>query len=382
MAKTKKKRANNEGSLYQRANGTWRAQVTINGRRLSYTAKSQKEGLRWNREMLNQIDAGLTFENSKMRIEDFMKNWLKSIESNVRPGTVVQYTQVTRDYILPELANMELGKLTSQRIQELYVMHKFNGVGDRSVRTTHAVLHRALNYAKSIGALYQNPASSIKAPRYRAKEMMFFDQDQVKKFLSFAKENKDRYYALYKLAVTTGMRQGELLGLKWIDFDEPRSTLLVNRQLKRKKGAGFVFAPPKTKAGVRSIVLGDDSKNSLRSQKELLYRDKLIAGSRWKENGLIFPSTIGTPTIPSKLIIRFKQLIKDAGLPVIRFHDLRHTAATLMLNNGVPIIVVSKRLGHSQPSITLDVYGHLITSMQNESAELMDRITDFHKNGK
>ena len=205
--------------------------------------------------------------------------------------------------------------------------------------------------------------------------MKYFDQDQVRCFLQTVKDNDDRYLALFQLAITTGMRQGEILGLKWNDLSWKRKTLQVQRQLKRKKGGGFTFSSPKTKSGKRTLVLGSKTIELLTLHQEILKQEQIIAGDQWSENNLIFPNTIGNPTQPDKLSKRFKRLTKLAGLPEIRFHDLRHTAATLMLNQGVPVLVVSRRLGHAKPSTTLDVYGHLIASMQTEVAELMDTIT-------
>jgi integrase len=168
---------------------------------------------------------------------------------------------------------------------------------------------------------------------------------------------------------------GELLGLKWQDLDWERGTLKVQRQLKRLSGKGLGFSQPKSVAGIRTIQLGTHTIESLRHHYRCQFIEQQWAGERWQDHDLIFPSTIGTPTQPSKLRQWFKKHLEDAGLPEIRFHDLRHTAASLMLNQNVPLIVVSKRLGHSQSSVTLDIYGHLIPTMQDQVAELMDEIT-------
>ncbi|KAA3648860.1 MAG: site-specific integrase [Chloroflexi bacterium] len=255
--------------------------------------------------------------------------------------------------------------------------HKVSGVSDRSVRMIHTVLHRSLSQAVQYGLLLKNPATGVNLPKRQWKEMKFYDEGQVQRLLKSAREHQPRYLALFKLAITTGMRQGELLGLKWVDLDWNRQTLHVRRQLKRRKGGGFRFASPKTNAGVRKLALGADTIQLLRVHQKLIREDKSKAGSKWKENDMMFPSLVGTPTQPDKIINRFKRIASKAGLPEIRFHDLRHTAASLMLNNNIPLLVVSRRLGHSKPSVTLDVYGHLISNMQEDVADLMDKITEI-----
>jgi integrase len=182
------------------------------------------------------------------------------------------------------------------------------------------------------------------------------------------------YQALYHLALTTGMRQGELLGLKWTDLQLHSGALLVQCQVQDIRGQGTIFQEPKTRAGRRTIKLGEGTLQALRLHYERQQLLKVVAGSRWKENDLIFPSKVGTPRDPSNLCLDFNRVLEKAGLPKIRFHDLRHTAASLMLNHGVPVIVASTRLGHSKPSITLDIYGHLYQEMQDEVARKMDEL--------
>lgn len=377
MAKRKRKRANNEGSIYQRNNGSWRAQVTLDGQRIGFTGSTQRECLDWVQMLNNQISAGMTYEYTRVTLNEFMTEWLTNIEGSLRNTTLTQYKQVTRDYILPALGNEKVKELSTDQIQRLYKKQLDKGLGARSVKTIHAVLHVALNRAVELGVLSKNPASAAKPPKPKQKEMQFYDKRQVKRFLQTAKENEDRYLALFKLAITTGMRQAELLALKWSDVDLEKGNLKVQRQLKRIPGGGFTYTAPKTKAGKRTVLIGEDMINSLVSHQKQLTQDRLVAGEKWKENNLMFPSSVGTHTQPDKLLKRFKRIAKQAGLPIIRFHDLRHTAASLMLNSGVPAIVASRRLGHSKPSITLDIYGHLIPSMQEQVAVLMDEITSL-----
>jgi integrase len=171
------------------------------------------------------------------------------------------------------------------------------------------------------------------------------------------------------------MRIGEILGLKWEDLSWEKHSIRVKRQLQRDPECGSNFAPPKTKAGLRTITIGPKTISNLRNLHQKHFQQKKHFISEWREIDLIFTEVDGSPMRYSKLINQFKELLKNAGLPEIRFHDLRHTAATQMLVNGVDILTVSKRLGHSKSSITLDVYGHLIPGVQEKAANIMDEIT-------
>ena len=170
------------------------------------------------------------------------------------------------------------------------------------------------------------------------------------------------------------MRQAELIGLKWDDVDWGKSTIQVKRQVRHFKGGGYTFTRPKSRSGYRTIILGrqalDVLEEHLMAQMEL----KGALGDEWIDLNIIFASNTGTPITASNLRRGFRRLLKESELPKIRFHDLRHTAASLMLNHGIPVLIASKRLGHSKPSITIDVYGHLLPNKQEEAAELMDNL--------
>jgi integrase len=194
----------------------------------------------------------------------------------------------------------------------------------------------------------------------------------VIQFLIAARGN--RHEALFHLAVKTGMRQAELLGLKWMDLDWTSGVLHVRRQVQRIDGKGFVFCEPKTKTGRRSIQLGEASLQMLRRQLEKQRREKAGAGGHWNENDLIFASSVGTPTELRNLLREYKKVLLKAGLPEIRFHDLRHTAASIMLKHNIPVFTVSRILGHSKPSVTLDIYAHMIPGMQDQAAKIMDEV--------
>ncbi|MGA7607934.1 MAG: site-specific integrase [Anaerolineales bacterium] len=202
--------------------------------------------------------------------------------------------------------------------------------------------------------------------------MKTLTDSQVRVFLSAARGL--RHEALFWMAVFTGLREGELFGLKWSDLDWQTKHLKVQRQLQRLQGKGMVFTAPKTAAGKRMLVLSTATVAKLREHLDRQQNEKVTAGDKWQENDLIFPSTLGTPIDPSNMYKDFKETLKSSNLPDIRFHDLRHTAATLMLQQGTHPKIVQERLGHSDISLTLNTYSHVLPSMQEDAAEKMDEI--------
>jgi integrase len=222
------------------------------------------------------------------------------------------------------------------------------------------------------GLANRNAVDAAIPPRPQPTEMQFLEESQASQMLLAARGS--RMEAILHLAVATGMRQMELLGLKWTDLDWIKQTLRIERQLERSDSATVRFSPPKTKRGKRSVSLGDQTIGVLQRWYVMQNEERKAAGVNWKEHGLMFTTKVGTPIHYRNLLRDFKLLMQRAGLPEIRFHDLRHTAASLMLNHGIPVIVVSRRLGHAKPSITLDVYGHLIPSMQTEAAQKIDEL--------
>jgi integrase len=366
-----KRRGRNEGSIWKEGN-RWRAAVSLDGKRTTKSFTTKEQSNEWIREMKNQIDKGLTYTATQLTLQQYLTDWLPIHKTGLTPKTGERYEQITRDYILPYLGKYKLKDLRSEHVEKCYQTLLQNHVGSRLIRFAHSILHRCLSDGVKRGIIGFNAAYGARKPKLIQKEMKILDESQVLQFLIAAQG--DRYEALYHLAIRTGMRQGEILGLKWSDLDWNRGIIRVNRQAQRVKGRGMVFFPPKTKSGRRSIQLGGQMMQLLREHRSRLQVEKALAGDRWQENDLIFPTMIGTIQSQSEILKRFKRLLQKAGLEKIRFHDLRHTAASLMLNNGVPALVVSKILGHSKPSTTLDIYGHLIPIMQEDAANIMDEL--------
>ncbi len=368
------KRGNQEGTIYKRANGKWRGQIMLNGGRLSFTAASRSEAQDWLRRTRNQIETGLTFKGSNLSFAEYLDRWLLSAKPRLSDHTWRTYGQLIRDYIKPIIGIVRLRDLSPSAIQRFYDQKVADGLGLRTAQKTHTVIHAALNSASKLGLIVRNPDDATEPPKPPRKEMKFLNAAQSVKLLKTAKTTSDRNHAMYYLALTTGMREGELLALRWQDIDLDQEILNVKFSLKRLSGGGLRLQQPKTKSSVRSIKLGKETTQVLVLQKDQCEAEEKRAGTLWQDLGFVFPSTVGSAMDPSNLLKEFRKLLKKAALPAIRFHDLRHTAASLMLNNGVDVLVASNRLGHAKPSITLDVYGHLIPAMQAKAASVVEKL--------
>jgi integrase len=369
-----KRRGNNEGSIYQRPDGRWCAQVSIGGRRLTKYAATQRECRERLKETIAQVDNGLTFNGARTDLATYFGEWLDIIKPTVHIRTWQQYSHVAQRHLMPSLGRIKLNDLRPDQIQAVYTSKLEAGIGAHTVRLMHAILHRCLNQALKWGLISRNPADAVDKPKQRRLEIVALDLAQTKKLLTVAEG--DRLEALFRLAVHTGLREGELLGLRWSDLDPNTGALQVQRQLQRISGQGIVFADTKTATGRRQVVLGPAMLKQLREHGKRQKEERLFTGERWCDQGLMFTTTIGTPMDPANVLKHFKELLAKAELPDIRFHDLRHTAASLMLQQGVHPKVVQERLGHSTVSLTLDVYSHVVPSLQRDAADIMDAALD------
>jgi len=307
-----------------------------------------------------------------LTLEQFLTEWLVLKDSNLRPKTSQDYHRVLNKYIYPEFKDLLLTDLTPRQVNLFYRSLIEQGVGFRTIRYLNSILRVALKDAIHQGLIRTNPTEGAILPRWTRKEMRALDQNEVQRFLTCARPS--RFYYFYYLAIITGMRLGELMGLKWMDIDFQNMTISVCRQAQDIRGRGIIFSTPKTHSGIRKIRIQQHTLDALLQQKELIQQFKENAKHKWVENDLVFPTIIGTPLVSHHLRTDFKNRLAQAGLPRIRLHDLRHTAATLLINNNVPIIVISKILGHSKPSVTLDFYGHCTTAMQEEASRIMDEV--------
>jgi integrase len=363
-----KKRSHGEGSIYKLPSGKWRGQLTINGKRLSKISYNRKEIAFWIRKTIGQVEAGLTYDSARITGSDYLLHWLTGIKNGVRPTTYDHYELLITRHLIPKLGDILIKDLTADRIQFAYDEWIEAGLGIPTLLKIHQVLHTALERAVKTGILIQNPAHYVSRPKEPSREMKFWTESESNQFLSTARDN--RLYCLFHLALATGARQSELLGLQWKDLEWVRGILHIQRQLSRQ---GDLFAPLKTKAGKRSIELGANTLAALQEHYKKQDLERKIAGSSWKENDLIFTTKSGAAMHQKNLLDHyFNPLVQLANVPAIRFHDLRHTAVALMLSHGVSVFIVSKIIGHARPSITSDIYGHLVPGATSGIGQMMD----------
>ncbi len=366
-----KRRANGEGSVYKRSDGRWAASVSVDqGRRKYFYAQTRHEVGRKLATALKARQDGLPLVAERQTVAKYLEQWLESARPSLRPKTWLRYEQLLRLHAVHEIGNVPLARLSPQHLQRLYASRLKAGLSPGSVVQLHAVLRRAFGQASRWGLVPRNVVSLVTPPRRSRREMETFSPDQAKAFLAAAEG--DRLEALYVLALNTGMRQGELLALRWKDVDPDAGVLQVRATLQRTR-EGFVFAEPKTASSRRQVALTRSAVEALRRHRAWQIEERLRLGAAWEDGDLVFANEVGQPIEATALLRRsFYPLLERADLPRIRFHDLRHTAATLLLGQGVHPKIVSEMLGHSQIAITLDLYSHVTPTMQRQAVEALE----------
>lgn len=367
-----RKRGNGEGSIYKRKDGRWAAKYTSsNGKRKEVYGKTRKEVAKKVVEAISRREEGLSSEDIPKLVE-YLNTWLNgSVKGSVRERTFERYEEISRKHLTPELGSTKLNNLTPAQVQGLYRRKLDSGASPRTVQYIHATLHKALKQAVKWGLIPTNVTEAVTPPRLLKKEIKPLSPEQVQIFLKSIEG--DRLEAIYVLAITTGLRQGELLGLKWEDIDLDAGMIRVRRTLS-KSNKSLVFNPPKSAKGNRNVGLTDLGIRILKKHQTLQNEDKV---SWTEDHGLIFPNTDGRPrSSRGYLTEALKKVIKKASLPEIRFHDLRHTCATLLLTRGIHPKIVQEMLGHSTISITLDTYSHVLPNMQKEAVKAMKDLVE------
>ncbi len=367
-----KRRGNGEGSVYQRNDGRWVAAVTIDGKQKFVYAKTRPAAQRRLREAQRLHEDGLPVVTSRQSVTDYLTDWLKIVESSVRYATFIRYQEYVRLHIIPKIGRIRLAKLTPQQVQDMYAACLSAGLSAQSVRHLHTVFHRALRQAIQLDLVARNVTDRVEPPRAEKAEMQTYSAVQVRAFLDAARG--DRLEALYVLAVTTGMRQGELLGLRWQDLDLERRVLQVQVAMQRTKD-GLQLAAPKTNAARRKLILGKAAVDALRQHRAKQNAERLQVGERWPDWDLVFANGVGKPITAGHLLRRsYEPLLLRANLPRLRFHCLRHTAGTLLAEKGVSIKVIQETLGHTRSAVTLDYYVHATENMQKHAAQAMEDV--------
>ncbi|HUZ86151.1 MAG TPA: tyrosine-type recombinase/integrase [Candidatus Baltobacterales bacterium] len=357
------KRGHGEGSITKRADGRWMARILqLNGKRKYFYGTTRAEVQTKLGEAVRARQQGKALPTARLTVEEFFSDWLKAVEPQVRYRSFLYYKRNITMHANPEIGRISLQRLTPLHLQQLYAKKLSAGLSSTSVHHLAAVIHRALADAERWGLVGRNVAGLAKSPRIRRTEMKTLDAQQVRQLLDTARD--ERNYALYVLAVTTGMRQGEILALRWKDVDLEGGSIRVTGSLQPGPD-GLRIVEPKTKSSRRQITLTPMCIDALRAHRKDQITHRMKLGDLWHDHDLVFCTSFGNPIWANEFTNRtFRGLLEKAGLPRIRFHDLRHTAATLMLSQGVHPKIAQEMLGHTTIAITLDLYSHATATMQ------------------
>lgn len=366
-----KRRANHEGTIYKRQDGRWVASVTLpGGKRKSFYGQTRQEVAQKLTVGLKARLDGMPLPSEQLKVGRFLEEWLQTTQPSVRPTTWLRYKQLICLHAIPALGTLQLTRLEPRQVQKLYADLLAQGQAPASVRQLHAVLRRAFNQAVKWGTVARNVIALATPPRVARHEIQPLTAAQARALLEAARG--ERLEALYVMALSSGMRLGELLGLRWSDVDLDGNMVQV-RQILVRMPSGLRFGEPKTKRSRRRIALSTGARDSLRQHRARQATERLRLGPVWEDYDLVFANEIGKPLDAGNFVRRdFWRVLNKAGLPRCRFHDLRHTCATLLLQQGVHPKVVSELLGHGSIGLTLDTYSHIIPDMQQHAATTID----------
>ncbi|MGD6896074.1 tyrosine-type recombinase/integrase [Bacillus infantis] len=335
--------------------------------------KTKKEATAYLAETQTALNKGSYIEPSKVSFKDFMNEWFTTIKKkSVRTNDT--YRILIEKYVNVYFVDVPLSSLKSIHVEDFINKMHEQGYSPATIRKVYNIITNALDYAVDKGLIIKNVAKKATLPKDNKKEMSVWTKDEVNKFLNTAKN--DRLYILFVMALMTGMRQGELFGLRWRDINFETSKLTVKQTLAHN-GKEF-YTGAKTNAGNRSIGLSKSLIDKLMEHKELIAKEKAEMGDSYIDQDLVFCTPMGTPLNAANIRKRlFNPLIEEAGVPQIRFHDLRHTHATSLLADGVNVKVISERLGHSNIKVTLDTYSHVLPTMQQEAVDKLNSMFEL-----
>lgn len=387
-----RRRGNGEGSIHQRPDGRWCAVIDlgfVNGKRKRkyIYGDTRKEVVEKLRAAQQAQVAGANLAVERLTVARFLDRWIDDVVSKRNKArTVDGYKQIIKDHLKPYLGRHQLDKLQPEHVQAMLNALAAEGRKYNTVRNVRAALRRALNQAMRWQYVQRNVATLVDVPRYRDDDdgdekgtkpefaIQPLDEEQARALLKVVAGH--RLEALYRIALSLGLRRGEVLALRWKDIDFERATLRVTGVLQRMRGR-LERDTTKTASSARGVDLPPVLLAQLRRRREIQEQERAEAGEDWQENGLVFTTRTGTPIEPRNLIRHFKQVLKKAGLPeTIRFHDLRHSCATLLIAQGVHPRVVMEILRHSQISTTMNTYAHVLPRLQRDATTKIEELID------
>ena len=371
------KRGQNEGSIHKReSDGLWCATLNlgyVNGKRKRkyIYGKTRRDVAEKLATALSEQQQGLPVVSEKETVGSFMTRWLEDVaRPSLRPRTFDSYAMIVNRHLIPALGKIKLTRLSPQDVQKYMRQKTESGLSSRTVQYHRAVVRKALNDGLRWGSVARNVAQLATPPKQSRAQLRFLTPEEARSFLDVVRGH--RLEALFAVALAIGLRQGEALGLRWQDVDLETGIVNVRYALQRT-GGSLQLVELKTRNSLRSIALPDVTRRALREHRTRQLEERLTA-PYWEDHGFVFASTVGTGIDPRNLTREFHQLRAAAGMDWLRFHDLRHGCASLLMAQGVNPRVVMEILGHSQISLTLGTYSHVAPELAREAAGKMDHI--------
>lgn len=380
------------GHLRQRTKGSWQIcieldpdPVTGKRNRIYRTEQGRKPDVdKIMRQMMHEIETGIYIPQEEIILSDYLNRWLTDYAaSRVAPKTYARYAEIIKNHVIPALGNIKLQDLRPMHLQNLYsellkggrLDGKEGGLSAQTVQHYHRLIRSALQQAVRWQLLSRNPADAVTPPRPRKdQEMKILNQEQVQTLLALVKEHSPQYYLMVLIAISTGMRRGEIYGLRWVDVDIPKRTVFVRQVAQRAKGKGVFFKEPKTKRSKRNLPIPHSVAKELAAHKTGQAENRLAFGPDYKDHGLVFCQHNGMPGSPDSVTNWFAKFVDTNELPDVRFHDLRHTHFSLLIEQGEHPKTISERAGHSSIATTMDIYGHLFPGIQEAAADKFEEL--------
>ena len=388
-----RRRGAGEGSIYQRPDGKWAGQITVRydpktGKRERKTVihETQRKVADEIARIRHELATGTYIEPAECSLGEWLDRWMTQYKKGeLKRSTYESYERLIRTHIKPSLGNIPLAKLQPHMLQGFYneklesgrLDDKEGGLSTRMVRYFHAIIRQALQQAVREGILPRNVADATSPPVIRNKQMRPLTEDELLKFFEVAKE--DRLFPAFVLVATTGLRRGEVCGLKWDCVDLEEGVLITRRQLLILDDGLHLEEDTKSKRGRRRITLTDDAVRELKAHRARQAEEQLLLGKAYQKNNLVFCKADGTKIDPREFTKHFQRLLEEAELPRVRLHDLRHTHASLLLARGVHPKVVQERLGHSSITMTLDLYSHMTPGLDEAAAATLNGLLKKNK---
>lgn len=379
------------GYIVKRGQNSWRlcydAGRTASGERdtkyKTIKAKTMREAEQALSKFINEIESGLVTDNN-IRFEQFVEIWRKDYaEEHLAPKTYSGYDGQLRLHILPALGKMRMKDLNDRAIRNFYHSLKEpnarkddrdGALAAMTILHSHQILSSILEKAVRWGYISNNPAKRVERPKVARSQIKCYDENDLDRLILAAEKAPVKYRLMIYIAISTGLRRGELMGLRWDRIDLEASLLTIDKARQYVTGVGSITKKPKNEFSVRTVTLSETAVKLLKTHKEMQDQERENAGSLWKDTGWVFTQWNGEPMHPDTVSKWFANFLKRSGLSHIRFHSLRHSSASVAIAAGVNMKTVSNRLGHASISTTMDIYGHPIKRADKEAAEKLDRV--------